>query len=59
MNRSFREPVVDTATGGRRGGGTQLTWLGKEVVQRYRNIEAIAASAGDLEIHALAKLLAR
>jgi molybdate transport system regulatory protein len=59
MNRAFKAPVVETATGGHQGGGSHLTPLGKEVVQRYRNIEAIAAKASDPEITALARLLAR
>ena len=58
MNRSFRTRVVDAETGGKRGGGTQLTALGVEVVRRYRNIEARAAKAGASEIAALTGLLA-
>lgn len=36
MNRSFREPVVDAARGGKHGGGAHLTPFGKEVLARYR-----------------------
>src|ERR1700740_608831 len=53
MNRAFKAPVVDTATGGHQGGGSHVTELGKEVVQRYRNIEAISVKASNVEINAL------
>ncbi|MCC6532524.1 MAG: LysR family transcriptional regulator [Burkholderiales bacterium] len=57
MNRAFRQPVITTATGGREGGGTELTPTGEEVVRRYRKIEALAAAAAAREIGALAKLM--
>jgi len=59
MNRAFKSSVVGTTTGGTQGGGAALTPLGREVVRRYRNIETIAERAGDAEITALARLLAR
>lgn len=51
MNRCLREPVVDAATGGRGGGGARLTPFGRDVLQRFRALEATAAGAirGDLE----------
>lgn len=42
MNRCFREPVVDTATGGKGGGGAQITPFGKTVLNSYRAMEARA-----------------
>ena len=45
MNQCFRKPVVDTATGGKGGGGAQITPFGKSVLRRYRVIEARAAAA--------------
>ena len=47
---TFGAPVITTATGGARGGGAQLTDLGKTVIARYRAIEAqaVRATAGDL-----------
>ena len=59
MNRSFKSPVVDAEAGGRRGGGTALTPLGADVVQRYRRIETAAAKAGAADIRAFLALLAR
>ena len=54
MNQCFREPVVDTATGGKGGGGARITPFGKKVLRRYRLIEAQAAAAisGDIRIFA-------
>jgi molybdate transport system regulatory protein len=57
MNRCFKTAVVDAEAGGKRGGGTQLTELGLEVVRRYRSIEGRAARAGATEIAALTRLL--
>jgi molybdate transport system regulatory protein len=45
MNRCFRRPVVDTATGGKGGGGAKITPFGRTVLRRYRVIEARAAAA--------------
>jgi molybdate transport system regulatory protein len=45
MNRCFREPVVDTATGGKGGGGAQITAFGKTVLKSYRAMEARALAS--------------
>lgn len=46
MNADFDTPVVSATVGGSGGGGAQLTPLGRELVQAYRNLEArIAALA--------------
>jgi len=57
MNRCFRQPVVHTAAGGARGGGTLLTELGREVAERYRRAEAAARIAGRKDIDAILRLL--
>ena len=57
LNRTFARPVITTATGGKEGGGTSLTPLGVEVVQRYRRAEALATAAAAKEIGALRKLM--
>jgi len=51
INESFREPVVLTAVGGKRGGGAVVTAFGKQLVERYRSMErkASAAIATDLK----------
>jgi molybdate transport system regulatory protein len=38
-NRCLRSPAVETAAGGRNGGGTALTATGVELVRRYRALE--------------------
>jgi molybdate transport system regulatory protein len=59
MNRCFKGRVVETEAGGNRGGGTQLTALGAQVVRSYRRVEERAARAGAADIARLTKLLAR
>ena len=57
MNRCFKNPVVDAETGGRRGGGTRLTTVGAEALQRYRKVEKLAARAAAIELRKLQRLL--
>ena len=45
MNQCFREPVVDTATGGKGGGGARITESGLRVLRCYREMEAAAAAS--------------
>lgn len=46
-NRCLVRPAVTTATGGERGGGTELTATGAELVERYRALERKTAGAVD------------
>ena len=39
INQCFSEPLVESMTGGKGGGGATLTSLGKKVVGIYRNME--------------------
>lgn len=50
LNRAFRQAVVATAVGGRRGGGARVTAFGRRVAVRFRAMEgkASAAIAADL-----------
>jgi molybdate transport system regulatory protein len=45
MNRLFGKPLVAAQTGGRKGGGAQLTKAGLAVVGRFRAIESAAEAA--------------
>jgi molybdate transport system regulatory protein len=45
MNKLFGKPVVSAQTGGKKGGGAQLTPTGLAVVSRFRAIERAAAAA--------------
>lgn len=53
MNQLFGKPLVAAQTGGKRGGGAQLTPTGLSVVSRYRAIERAAAAAAEPHIAAL------
>ena len=57
MNRCFREPVVDTATGGKGGGGAQITTFGRIVLKEFRLIEARAMISIAAAMPRFAKLL--
>jgi molybdate transport system regulatory protein len=45
MNKLFGKPLISAQTGGKHGGGAQLTTLGKSVVDRFRAIERAATAA--------------
>ncbi len=40
MNRGFDQPVATASTGGRRGGGTEVTEFGRQLVAGYRRMES-------------------
>ena len=39
MNRNWPQPLVTTATGGKRGGGTRVTEFGRQVLSAYRDLQ--------------------
>ncbi len=57
MNQYFREPVVDTATGGRGGGGAQITAFGTTVLKDFRTMEAGALAAVSKRLPNFSRLL--
>jgi molybdate transport system regulatory protein len=59
MNHMFRLPVVESQTGGARGGGARLTPLGTKVVAHYRAIEAGAFKHGSRQLGALERAIAK
>jgi len=59
LNTCFAPGVVAAATGGREGGGARLTPFGRELVRRFRKMEATAAAAIAPELAALEPALAR
>ena len=58
MNRSFREPIVEAATGGKGGGGAQVTEFGSTVLAKYQLMEKTAIAAVNPHIPEFADLLA-
>jgi molybdate transport system regulatory protein len=59
MNKSFRDPLVGAAKGGRHGGGAVLTASGKDVLARYRSMEARANRVLAKEMARFSALLKR
>ena len=47
MNRCWRDPLVETSPGSTGGGGARVSELGREVLGRYRGLQAGVARAGD------------
>ena len=46
MNNAFRKPLVESQTGGRKGGGATITRAGEEILSLYRQMEErLAADA--------------
>ena len=57
MNKCFKEPLVTSVTGGKGGGGAELTPTGKKVIKLYRKMENKANTAILPEWKSLQKLL--
>jgi len=57
MNRCFTSDLVVTATGGKGGGGAEVSPLGLDVMRRYREMEDKAAKSVEAEARAFAALL--
>lgn len=58
LNGALKTPAVASARGGERGGGSVVTPVGLQLLNRYRNIEKTAAQACQSDIRALVALLA-
>jgi molybdate transport system regulatory protein len=57
MNAQFVAPLVERTKGGSDGGGTKLTTLGVEVLQRYKTMEKKAIKAIEKDARDFEKLL--
>jgi molybdate transport system regulatory protein len=57
MNGCFKSPLVETLTGGARGGGAQVTELGLDVVTRYRAMEKKAGESVTREMADFSNLM--
>ena len=59
LNAGFAPGVVETAAGGRDGGGARLTDFGEELLARFRAMEATAQAAIAPDLAKLASRIAR
>jgi molybdate transport system regulatory protein len=57
LGQGLGRPVVATATGGKGGGGSVLTELGSQLVERYGAIEARINVNAKAELEALRRLV--
>ena len=57
INDCFREPLVVSISGGSKGGGSQLSPVGKQVLSLYRTIYAKSLKSGARELRRLHGLL--
>ena len=60
LNKTFDEPVVKTITGGKHGGGSEVTDFGRLLLKSYRHMEdVISGLAGDCLKDVLPRLALR
>lgn len=59
LNRGLPAPVIETATGGRAGGGAHLTSLGEALVAAYDALETKLNATARPELDTLLKLARR
>jgi molybdate transport system regulatory protein len=57
MNRYFKEPLVEAATGGAHGGGARVTKSGEDVLTCYRALQAELDKVAARRLAGLQKLL--
>jgi molybdate transport system regulatory protein len=57
MNRSFKTPLVQAKTGGKSGGGAEITSTGREALRHYRAMQKAAEKSAAGAYAKLAKLL--
>ena len=57
LNEGFGAPLVETSRGGSGQGGAVLTDAGREVLERYRGMQAAAGRAIAKDLNALQALL--
>jgi molybdate transport system regulatory protein len=58
LNQGFGRPLVETARGGSGQGGATLTPFGREVLSRYRHMQATTREAIAADIAALQAMIA-
>jgi molybdate transport system regulatory protein len=58
INSRLRRPAVTRAKGGRKGGSSEVTAAGKQLVHLFRKVESSAYARSAPDIRALTELLA-
>jgi molybdate transport system regulatory protein len=53
MNSRWPQPLVITATGGRRGGGSHLTDLGRLILRHFRDVQIQIEAVADASLQEL------
>lgn len=53
LNRCFESPVIEASTGGRAGGGAEVTRFGDELIRRFHAMEKATRRAIGRELAAL------
>lgn len=56
-NAAFVEPLVAANAGGKGGGGAQVTDFGRDILRRYRQMEAKASQAVSLDFADFQKMM--
>jgi molybdate transport system regulatory protein len=59
MNACFREPLVLARQGGAKGGGAEVTDLGREALKRYRAVQDLAWDAVRHSVREYQRLLGK
>lgn len=59
LNRALDAPVLETATGGSHGGGARLTAAGRELVARFRALQAALESVAQRRLAPWARRAAK
>ncbi len=57
MNHCFKKPLVISSTGGKGGGGAQLTPLGNRMILLYRSMESSAEASTQSEWKTIKRFL--
>ncbi len=57
MNQCFKEPLVLSSTGGKGGGGAQLTPLGIKMILLFRSMESTAIKSTQADWNAIKQQL--
>lgn len=59
MNRCFRNPLVNSTSGGNQRGGASLTDTGHDVLRQYRALQQSLDAAADAQRASLEQMLRR